>query len=112
MKPAPGIAEVIEEVTRTDRGRLLSALIRELRDFQLAEDALQDAAEAALVHWGRGVPSDPRAWLLRVARRKAIDRIRRAGRWRDRAAILPRWPRPIRPPPPNRRLTSPMSAFA
>ncbi len=68
-----------------DRGRLLAALIRELRDFQLAEDCLQDAGEAALVHWARsGTPVSPAAWLLRVARRKAIDRIRRDARFRER----------------------------
>ncbi|MGB3313857.1 MAG: sigma factor, partial [Albidovulum sp.] len=70
----PDPAAALQDTVARDRGRLLSALIRELRDFQLAEDALQDAAEAALVHWARsGVPTDPRAWLLRVGRRKAID---------------------------------------
>ncbi len=60
-----------------DRGRLMAALIARLRDFQLAEDALQDAATSALVHWGRsGVPDRPEAWLIRVAFRKAIDRLR------------------------------------
>jgi RNA polymerase sigma-70 factor, ECF subfamily len=59
-------------------GRLLAILIKELRDFQLAEDCLQDAIESALVHWQRnGAPTSPVAWLLQVARRKAIDRLRR-----------------------------------
>lgn len=88
QRSGPDAAAALKDVVARDRGRLLSALIRELRDFQLAEDALQDALEAALVHWGRGQPADARAWLLRVARRKAIDRIRRAGRWRDRAGDL------------------------
>ncbi|MDI3335933.1 sigma-70 family RNA polymerase sigma factor [Defluviimonas aestuarii] len=88
MEAAPGITAAIDSVAREDRGRLLAALMAALQDFQLAEDALQDALEAALVHWPRGIPTDPRAWLLRVARRKAIDRIRKAGRWRDRAEDL------------------------
>ena len=59
-------------------GRLLSALIATLRDFQMAEDSLQDALASALTHWDRaGVPENPVGWLLQAARRKAIDRIRR-----------------------------------
>lgn len=82
---APGPETALHRVLATDRGRLLAALIRELRDFHLAEDCLQDAAEAALQHWQRaGPPQSPAAWLLRVARRKAIDRIRRDGRFRER----------------------------
>lgn len=72
-------AAALAAVTGADRGRLLSALIGQLRDFQLAEDCLQDALASALEHWRRGgIPSNPAAWLLTVARRKAIDRLRRA----------------------------------
>lgn len=67
----------ISAVMREDWGRLLAVLISDLRDFQLAEDSLSDAFESALKHWPRGLPNHPRAWLLQVARRKAIDRIRR-----------------------------------
>ena len=71
----------IAQIMREDRGRLLSALIRTLGSFDLAEDALQDAMERALVHWQRsGMPSRPQAWLLQVARRAAIDRIRKTQR--------------------------------
>lgn len=74
---------------REDRGRLLSALIARLRDFQLAEDALQDAAMAALVHWGRaGLPHSPQGWLLQVARRKALDRLRGKARQDRRTSDL------------------------
>ena len=74
-----GAARALEEVFRDDRGRLLAALIRQLRDFELAEDALQDAAVSALEHWPRtGIPEQRAAWLLATARRKAIDRLRRA----------------------------------
>ncbi|MCB2136813.1 MAG: sigma-70 family RNA polymerase sigma factor [Rhodobacteraceae bacterium] len=89
MPAAPDIAATITGIVRADRGRLLAALIAGLRDFQLAEDCLQEALAAALDHWGRsGVPASPQGWLLRVARRKAIDRLRRAARWRDRADDL------------------------
>ena len=65
-------------VFRKDAGRVLSALIAQLRDFDLAEDALQDAVSAALTAWRRdGLPVNRAAWLLTAARRKAIDRLRR-----------------------------------
>lgn len=68
----------LKVVMTKDRGRLLAALIASVRDFQLAEDSLQDAVTSALDHWGRsGVPCNPAGWLMQVARRKAIDRIRR-----------------------------------
>ncbi len=86
---APDLAVCLGQMVRHDRGRLLSALIAGLGDFDLAEEALADAIEAALRHWQRsGLPERPDAWLLRVARRKAIDRIRRNARWRDRTAEL------------------------
>lgn len=78
---APDLTTRIETLMREDRGRLLAALIRTLNDFDLAEDALSDAVERALVHWARsGLPDRPDAWLLQVARRAAIDRIRRGQR--------------------------------
>jgi RNA polymerase sigma-70 factor (ECF subfamily) len=83
------VADEIERIARDDGGRLLSCLIAILRDFQLAEDSLQDAMESALVHWQRsGMPTSPSAWLMRTARRKAIDRIRRAANFRSKSAQL------------------------
>lgn len=70
----------LEAVLRQDRVRLLAALIARCRDFSLAEDALQEAAVSALTHWQRGTPANPTAWLLRVASRKAIDRLRHSQR--------------------------------
>ncbi len=68
----------IEQIVRREWGRLLSSLIAYLRDFELAEDSLQDALESAMKHWQKnGLPRSPYAWLLQTARRKAIDRIRR-----------------------------------
>ncbi|HET6260445.1 MAG TPA: RNA polymerase sigma factor [Pseudonocardia sp.] len=70
---------VLDRVFRTERARVLAALIRGLGDFELAEDALSEALAAALGRWPTdGVPRDPAAWLVTVARRAAVDRIRRA----------------------------------
>ena len=88
LDPA-SVAAAVEAVVRADRGRLLAALIARLRDFQLADDALQDALGSALIHWGRtGLPASPQGWLLRVALRKAIDRLRRAAREARKVADL------------------------
>ena len=68
----------VEAVVREESGHVLASLVGYLRDFELAEDVLQDALVAALNHWPeQGVPEAPRAWLLRTARHKAIDRFRR-----------------------------------
>src|SRR5689334_9093798 len=67
----------IEKTFREEHGRVLAALISQLGDFELAEDALQDALINALERWQMdGVPRNPGAWLLTVAKRRAIDRIR------------------------------------
>lgn len=63
---------------RNEGGRVLATLIRLLGDFELAEDAMQDAFAAALHQWPiEGTPANPRAWLVNVGRHKAIDRLRR-----------------------------------
>ena len=86
---AIAVNQTIESVMRNDRGRLIAALIARLRDFQLAEEVLQEAAISALSHWGRtGLPASPQGWLLRVALRKAIDRLRGAKRDTRRAAEI------------------------
>jgi len=88
---APDLRQRIAQIMRADRGRLLAALIRSIRNFDLAEDALQDATERALIHWGRsGLPNRPDAWLLQVARRAAIDRIRRSKNFAERAPEIAR----------------------
>jgi RNA polymerase sigma factor (sigma-70 family) len=90
MTAAPiAVAQAIDRVMRNDRGRLLAALIARLRDFQLAEEALQEAAISAMSHWGRaGLPASPQGWLLRVALRKAIDRLRTGKREGRKVADL------------------------
>lgn len=68
----------VEETVRIEGGRVLATLIRLTGDFDLAEDALQDAVVEALERWHRdGVPGKPGAWLTTVARNKALDRLRR-----------------------------------
>ena len=68
---------------------MLATLIRQAGDFQLAEDAVQDAFEAAVAGWRRdGIPANPGAWITTVARRRAIDRLRRDRSVADRAQRL------------------------
>jgi RNA polymerase sigma-70 factor, ECF subfamily len=72
------LSGLIERIFREENGRVLAVLISQFDDFDLAEDALQDALVNALEHWQRdGIPGNPGAWLMTVARRRAIDRIRR-----------------------------------
>ena len=79
----------LELVLREERGRLTAALLRILGDWDMAEELVQDAAMAALEHWpADGVPHNPGAWLMTTARRKAVDRIRRNARYRDRIPQL------------------------
>jgi RNA polymerase sigma-70 factor (ECF subfamily) len=81
-------APVLQRVYREHRARMLAALIRVLGDFELAEDALQDACALALGTWGEPAPDDPVAWLLTAARNSAIDRLRRGRRGREKLAQL------------------------
>src|SRR3979411_487736 len=71
-------AIAVESVYREDWGRIVAALISLLGDFDLAEEYAQEAFTAALDQWPTsGVPELPRAWIVRTARNKAIDRLRR-----------------------------------
>jgi RNA polymerase sigma-70 factor (ECF subfamily) len=73
--------EVADALYRSESRRVLATLIRLLGDFDLAEDALQDAFAAAVERWPRdGVPANPRAWLVSAGRFKAIDALRRRAR--------------------------------
>jgi RNA polymerase sigma-70 factor, ECF subfamily len=79
----------IEATFLSEHGRILAALIGQLGDFELAEDCLQDALVDALERWKiDGAPRNPGAWLLTVARRRAIDRLRRLTSFEHKAAIL------------------------
>lgn len=75
------VRQTLDRLYRAESGRILATLIRLLGDFDLAEDAVQDAFAAALEHWPRdGVPANPRAWLISTGRFKAIDTMRRRTR--------------------------------
>ena len=79
---AQRIVEIVDEVYRAESRRVLATLIRLLGDFDLAEEALQDAFAAAVDRWPRdGVPSNPRAWLVSAGRFRAIDALRRRARF-------------------------------
>jgi RNA polymerase sigma-70 factor (ECF subfamily) len=81
----------IETVFRGEYGRVVATLIRQVGDFGLAEDAVQDAVTAALTKWPEaGVPRNPGAWLTTTARRKAIDRLRRRANYDQKLAELER----------------------
>src|SRR5438445_8488951 len=69
---------VLGTLYRSDWGRIIATLIRLFDDFDLAEEAAQEAFAAAVHEWRvSGIPESPRAWLIQTARHKAIDRIRR-----------------------------------
>ena len=79
----------IEKIFRDEAGRSLATLIRLVGDFDLAEDALQDAFATALERWpATELPSNPRAWLVNVGRNKAIDRVRRRISFRGKQGEL------------------------
>jgi RNA polymerase sigma-70 factor (ECF subfamily) len=83
---AAGVSKAIDALMRRDGGRLLSNLVGSIRDFQLAEDSLQDALESAFIHWSRnGLPRSPPAWIMQTARRKALDRLRRSANFRAKS---------------------------
>ncbi len=74
----------LDRLCRAEWGRLLSALIRAFGDFDVAEEALQEAFSAAVVEWAGRAPRHPQAWLYGTARHKAIDRLRRRARFSDK----------------------------
>ena len=86
---ADPVSAAVAGAFRDERAIVLATLIRQVGDFQLAEDAVQDAFEAAVKVWRRdGVPANPGAWITTAARRRAIDRLRRNRSVADRAERL------------------------
>src|SRR5450432_1221677 len=74
--------DLLAEVYREESRRIFATLIRLLGDFDLAEEAVQDAFASALEQWPRdGLPANPRAWLVSAGRFKAIDALRRRARF-------------------------------
>jgi RNA polymerase sigma-70 factor (ECF subfamily) len=81
--------EALEAIVQSEAGLVLASLIASFGDFDLAEDALQDAVAAALEHWPQGgVPQRPAAWLTVAARRRALDRLRHAAMHASKAEAL------------------------
>src|SRR5437773_997545 len=81
----PDTNAVVDSVYRSDWGRIVATLIRLVGDFDLAEEAAQEAFAAAVNQWrASGVPEFPRAWILQTARHKAIDRLRRRTRFEEK----------------------------
>ena len=76
-----GVRRLVERTMRESHGRAVAVLVGQLRDFDLAEEAVQDAWVDALRTWGRdGPPDNPVAWIVATARRRAVDRLRRRQR--------------------------------
>src|SRR3989449_1219727 len=83
MRPDANAA--VDAVYRSDWGRIVATLIRLVRDFDVAEEAAQEAFAAAVDQWRvSGIPEFPRAWIIQTARHKAIDRIRRRTRFAEK----------------------------
>ena len=82
---ASDASAAVEAVYRSDWGLVIATLIRLVRDFDVAEEAAQEAFSAAVEQWHvSGVPQFPRAWIIQTARHKAIDRIRRRSRFAEK----------------------------
>jgi RNA polymerase sigma-70 factor (ECF subfamily) len=78
-------SQAVDSLYRSDWGRIVATLIRLVGDFDVAEEASQEAFAAAVDQWATsGVPQFPRAWIVQTARHKAIDRIRRRARLEDK----------------------------
>ena len=81
--------DALSAVFREEAGRLVGALVRILGTFEVAEEVVQDALLAALERWpSEGIPARPGAWLMTVARHRALDQLRRDARYRDKLAAL------------------------
>ena len=82
---APDVAAAVDAVYRSDWGRIVATLIGLVGDFEIAEEAAQEAFTVAVDRWrATGVPEFPRAWIIQTARHKAIDRIRRETRFAEK----------------------------
>ncbi|HEX8953200.1 MAG TPA: sigma-70 family RNA polymerase sigma factor, partial [Polyangia bacterium] len=82
------IAHAVDRLYREEWGRILATLIRLVGDFDVAEEAAQEAFALAVEAWEREPPRNPRAWIVQTARHKAIDRLRRRARFAEKAAAL------------------------
>src|SRR4029078_420422 len=77
----------VDEVYRSDWGRIVATLIRHFGDFEVAEEAAQEAFTIAVDQWvGEVFPDFPRAWIIQTPKHKAIDRLRRQTRFEEKLA--------------------------
>jgi len=82
--PKSSVAEIVEATYQTESRLVFASLVRLLRDFDLAEEAMHEAFTAALEKWPlEGVPKKPHAWLVLTGRFKAIDTLRRRDRFSE-----------------------------
>jgi RNA polymerase sigma-70 factor, ECF subfamily len=89
MRHSSGVHSTVEAVFRAEHGKVIASLIGALGDFDVAEEALQEALTVALLRWPRdGIPPSPAAWLVTTARRKAIDTWRRERQRHEKYALL------------------------
>ncbi len=84
----PSVGPFVARVYREEWGRILATLIRLVGDFDVAEEAAQEAFALAVAEWGDDPPRNPRAWIVQTARHKAIDRLRRRARFAEKTAAL------------------------
>jgi RNA polymerase sigma-70 factor, ECF subfamily len=83
--PEGEVSQAVDRLYRSDWGRIVATLIRLLGDFEIAEEAAQEAFAAAIEQWAdTGVPEFPRAWIIQTARNKAVDRIRRQAKFQEK----------------------------
>ena len=81
----PNIDTAVDELYRSDWGRIVASLIRHFGDFEVAEEAAQEAFSIAVDQWRtEGIPEFPRAWIIQTAKHKAIDRLRRQTRFEEK----------------------------
>ncbi|UWQ14001.1 RNA polymerase sigma factor [Aliiroseovarius sp. M344] len=92
MLPPVEVQTLVARLIREDWARILSSLVSSIGDYALAEDSLQDAVVSALEAWPKnGAPRNPDAWMITVARRKALDRIRRGETAERKSGELALW---------------------
>lgn len=94
MNGPAGVGALVDDLFRREAGRLVARLARIFgaAHLELAEDVVQDALVKALHHWSfHGAPDDPHAWLVRVAKNLAIDRVRRDARLASKESVLEAW---------------------
>ncbi|MEU6266530.1 sigma-70 family RNA polymerase sigma factor [Saccharopolyspora shandongensis] len=87
---APAVRRTVDAIWKLESARIIAGLTRLVHDVGLAEELAQDALVAALEQWPAGIPDNPGAWLMAIAKRRAIDHIRRSRRLEEKHEQLAR----------------------